>query len=182
MTEVLSIGSWFASVDWGHLMIMALAIGAGLFGIIGSIIPALPGPPVGWLGLLLVYLWGGPGMARGDIGTTTLIVTGVIMVIVTVLDYILPVSLTKATGGSKYGSKGAMVGLVAGCFFSIGGFWAGIVAMLVLPFFGALIYEIIWGHKSGGQAAKGALGSFLGLLSGTGLKLIYSGVIFCYII
>lgn len=180
--EVLSIGSWFASVDWGHLMIMILAIGAGLFAIVGSIIPALPGPPVGWLGMLLVFLWGGPGMSRGDISLTALIVLGVIMVIVSVLDYVLPVSLTKATGGSKYGSKGAMVGLVIGCFFSVGGFWAGIAAMLVLPFFGALLYEIIWGHKSGKAAAKGAFGSFLGLLSGTGLKLICSCVMLCYII
>lgn len=44
---------------------------------------------------------------------TTLIVWGVVVVIVSVIDYVVPMYFTKLTGGSKYAERGAMIGLVA---------------------------------------------------------------------
>ena len=40
------------------LLISILAITAGVIGIAGSILPGLPGTPVSWVGLLLLYIWG----------------------------------------------------------------------------------------------------------------------------
>lgn len=157
---------------------MTIAVCAALFSIVGSIVPGLPGPPVGWLGLLVAYIWGGEHFARGDISTTALIVMFVFMVVVSIMDYYLPVALTRVMGGSKYSSRGAMAGLIAGCVVGFVNFWLGVLAMIALPFFGAWIFEMIWGHKSAGPAAKGGLGAFLGLLSGTGVKLIYSFALF----
>ena len=162
-------------MDWAVILITVLAIGAGLFGIIGSIIPGLPGPPVSWVGMLLVFLWGGPHFSRSEMGLTLLLVMGVVMVVVSILDYVLPATLTKATGGSKYGSRGAMLGLLAGLAVGIASFGFGLIAMLILPFVGAYIGEKNWGGQADGKALKSAMGSFLGLLAGTGIKLIYAG-------
>ncbi len=83
--------------------IIVLAILAGVIGIVGSILPALPGPPLGWVGLLLLYFWGNGTNAAGDpLSSKALIVWGVVVILVSVLDYIVPMYLTKATGGSKY--------------------------------------------------------------------------------
>ena len=89
--------------------IIILAILAGIAGIAGSILPGLPGTPVSWVGLLLLYLWG-----PEDMPLKTLVIWGVVMVAVSVIDYIVPMYFTKLTGGSKYAERGALIGLVAG--------------------------------------------------------------------
>ena len=72
-----------------------------LTGVIGSVVPALPGPPISWVGLLLVGL--SPWVENS---TALIVITGVIAVIITVLDYIIPSLATKHFGGSKYGIRG----------------------------------------------------------------------------
>ena len=84
-------------------LIIILAILAGVIGIAGSILPGLPGTPVSWVGLLLLYIWGPEEMAL-----KTLIVWGVVVAIVSVIDYIVPMYFTKLTGGSRYAERGAM--------------------------------------------------------------------------
>ena len=84
--------------------IIVLAILAGIVGTVGSILPGLPGTPVSWVGLLLLYLWG-----PVDMPLKTLIVWGVVVAVVSVVDYIVPMYFTKLTGGSKYAERGALV-------------------------------------------------------------------------
>ncbi len=158
------------------VLITVLAVLLIIVGIIGSIIPGLPGPPIAWCGLLLKFLWGGEHFSRGDLPLTTLLVMCGIMIVVTILDYVLPARMTKATGGSKHGSRGAMAGLIAACIVGLPLFWIGIIAMVGLPFLGAYICERYWGEKESKAASKAAFGSVLGLLTGTGMKLIYCGV------
>ena len=146
-------------------VIIILAILAGVIGIAGSIIPGLPGPPVSWVGLLLLFLWGPEEMP-----TKTLIIWGAVMVAVSIIDYLVPMYFTKMTGGSRYAERGAMVGLLLGIIFTP-------IGMILGSFLGAFLSELYWGGKSAGAALKAALGSFLGFITDTGLKTIVSVLI-----
>lgn len=150
------------------VIISILAIFAGIIGIAGSILPGLPGTPVSWVGLLLLYIWGDGTNAMGNEMTLrTLIVWGVVVAVVSVIDYIVPMYFTKATGGSKYAERGALVGLIAGIILTP-------VGMILGSFLGAFLFELYYARKGATQALKAATGSFLGFITGTGLKTIVS--------
>ena len=157
-------------------LIIILAIIAGIIGIAGSILPGLPGTPVSWIGLLILYIWSNGTNAAGDeMSTRTLIVWGVVVALVSVIDYIVPMWFTKVTGGSKYAERGAMAGLILGIIFTP-------VGMILGSFLGALLAEWYYNRKGFSQALKAAVGSFLGFITGTGLKTIVACLIMWKII
>ena len=84
--------------------------------------------------------------------------------------------LTKATGGSKYASRGALAGLI------LGSFNVPPVGMILGSFIGAFLLELYYARKSSGDALKSAAGSFLGFILGTGLKIIACCVMMYYIV
>ena len=87
-------------------VVIVLAVLAGLIGIAGSILPGLPGTPFSWIGMLILYIWGSGANGEGDpMSLQTLIVWGIVVLVVSVIDYIVPMYLTRATGGSKYAEK-----------------------------------------------------------------------------
>ena len=95
--------------------IAILAIIFGIVGIVGSIAPALPGPPLSWVGMLVLYIWGAGSNGAGDPMTTKFLLIWLgIVIVVSLLDYVVPAYFTKLTGGSKYGSWGAVIGLLWG--------------------------------------------------------------------
>lgn len=152
-------------------IVSIIAILAGLLGVAGSILPGLPGTPVSWVGMLLLYIWGTGADATGNpISLETLIIWGIVVVIVSVIDYIVPMYFTKVTGGSKHAERGAMAGLLLGIIFTP-------IGMILGSFLGAFLSEMYWGKKTAGPALKAAIGSFLGFILGTGLKTIVSVVI-----
>ena len=157
-------------------LVIVLAILAVVLGIAGSILPGLPGTPISWVGMLLLYIWGTGVNAAGEpMSLQTLIVWGVVVVIVSVVDYIIPMYFTKLTGGSKYAERGALIGLLAGIILTPIGMIAG-------SFLGAFIAEVQWGKKTSSEALLAALGSFLGFILGTGIKTIASVLILWQII
>ena len=157
-------------------LIIVLAILAGIIGIAGSILPGLPGTPFSWIGMLILYVWGNGVNGAGDpMSLCTLIAWGIVVVIVSVVDYFVPMYLTRVTGGSKYAERGALIGLIAGIFLTPIGMIAG-------SFLGAFLSEMYWGKKEAGPALKAAVGSFLGFLFGTGIKTIVAVCIFWQII
>ena len=111
-----------------------LAVILGLAGIAGCILPALPGPPLSWTGLLLLYFWGGTNGKGDDMSLTILLVMLGLTVIVSILDYVIPAKLTKVTGGSSASARGAMAGLLIGIVFTP-------IGMLLGTFLGALLAE-----------------------------------------
>lgn len=143
---------------------LVLAIILCIIGIIGAILPMLPGPPISYAGLWMLWIYD-----NSYVSATTLWVTGIIMVIVTVIDYIAPIWMTDLSGGSKYSTRGATIGLVAGLFFSPWG-------LIVGPFLGALVGELL-AHAQAKKALKVAMMSFVAFLLTTGLKLIYGTVL-----
>ncbi len=156
--------------------IIALAIFLGLIGIIGCVLPVIPGPPISWLGMMVLYFWGKGTDSAGDtMSTRLLIIWLVIMAVVTVLDYIVPSYLTKATGGSKYASRGALAGVLVGLFFAP-------LGIVIGPMLGAFICEAAFSGKKADQSIVPALGAFAGFVCGTLLKLIACGFMMYYIV
>lgn len=144
------------------------AILLGLLGIIGSIVPALPGPPLSWLGLLVLYIWGSGTCDGAPLSSTRLFVWLGIVTVVTVLDYVVPAYFTKLTGGSKYGSWGAIIGLFLGLFLTP-------IGILLGTFLGAFLGELLFANKDAADSLKSALGAFIGFIFGTGMKLVCCG-------
>ena len=133
-----------------------------LVGIIGSLLPVLPGVPFSWVGLLLLYFC--PQIAPNY---WLLGITLAVAIVITVLDYIIPAKGTKYFGGSKHGIWGTNIGLIIGLFFLPFGFLIG-------AFLGAFVGELIYNSNEGKRAFRAATGSFLGFLAGTFLKILVS--------
>ena len=141
-------------------IITFLAALCAIVGIVGAIVPALPGPPLSFAGLLLLLLCDGNG-----IGTGTVIATGVAAAVITLLDYIAPMWLTKKKGGTQYGMWGAGIGMVAGLFMGPWGIVAG-------PFIGAFIGELL-ARTPADKALRMAFVSFAAFMLTTGIKVAY---------
>ena len=157
-------------------VIIILAILAGVIGIAGSILPGLPGPPVSWAGLLILYLWGNGTNGAGDpISTKFLLIWLAITIVVCIVDYVVPAYFTRVTGGSKAAGRGAIVGLIIGMLVPPVGIILGTLG-------GAFLAELLVSQKDGWQSAKSAIGALLGFFFGTGIKLIASGLMMYYII
>jgi hypothetical protein len=141
-----------------------------LIGIAGCLLPVIPGPPLCWASLLILQLHKEPPFT-----SQFLLLWASIVVVVTLLDYYVPVWGTKKFGGSRYGVWGSAIGLVLGMFlFPPIGIIAG-------PFIGALIGESLAG-KDINKALRSAWGSFIGFLAGTIMKLAVSLIMGYYFI
>lgn len=133
-----------------------------LTGLIGCIMPALPGPPLSYLGLLLLHF-----TKQYDFSTKFLIAWAVITILVSIIDYLIPIWGTKKFGGSRYGIWGSVIGLLLGFL------WPPI-GIIFGPFIGAVIGEMIGGQKN--NALKAGFGAFIGFIGGTVIKLMASGI------
>jgi len=133
-------------------------------GVLGTFVPVIPGPPLSWIGLLLLQYTSNVAFSPIFIG-----VTGVIALLATLLDYYLPVLGTKKYGGSKGGVLGAIMGLLFAVFFPV----FGPLGFLVWPFAGAFIGELSQ-QKNQKNSLRAAWGSFVGFLAGSLIKLIIS--------
>ena len=157
---------------WSTVLIV-IAIILAVVGIIGSIVPGLPGPPLSWVGLLLAFF--SHKMGGADMSLTFVLIWLGVTIIVSILDYTVPAKFTKLAGGSKAGSRGALIGMIIGIFLTP-------IGMIPCSLAGAFLAEMFQENKSAGQAFKAALGTFAGFLVGTGMKLITSVVMAYYIV
>ena len=159
-----------------NTVLIIAAILLVLLGLVGSLMPGIPGPPFSFLGIMVLAFVNGINYSW-----SFLLVMGIIASFVFALDYWVPIWGTKKLGGSKAGVRGSMIGMVVGIvltfMFPIGLF----IAMLLGPFIGAYIGEKHAGNDDS-QALKAAFGSFVGFLLGTGLKVIYAVVCIFFVV
>lgn len=155
-----------------EIVLLVLGLLCVIIGILGSFLPVLPGPPISWLGLLLLYLT--PSVPDN---WWFLVITAVIALAITALDYWFPVIGTKKFGGSRAGMIGTTIGLVVAIFFPV----LGIFGIVIWPFIGALVGELTNNSNREG-AVKAAFGSFLGFLTGTFLKFVVAIVYFGFFV
>ena len=146
-------------------LILALA------GFVGCILPIIPGPPLGFIALLIL------SFAKNwePFNVPFWIIMGGLTVLVTILDYIVPVAGAKKYGASKWGVWGSLVGLLVG-FFVFPPF-----GMFVGGFVGAVAGELLAGRERG-KALRAGWGAFVGNLVGMGLKLGLCGVMLYFYI
>ncbi len=147
------------------IILIVIGIVLLIIGLLGCVLPIIPGPPISYLGMVMLQL-----TERGDFSATSMVLFAAIAIAVTVLDFIVPIWGTKRMGGSKAGTWGATIGLLLGVFFFPP------LGLIIGPLIGAVIGELTTG-KDFEPALKSGLGSFLGFLMGTGMKLAVSIVI-----
>lgn len=135
-----------------------------LIGLAGILLPALPGVPLVFAGLLLAAWAGG----FEQVGTVPLVILGVLTVLSIAVDFVATAMGAKRVGASRLALIGAVIGTFAGLA-------AGFVGVFIGPFIGALIGEMLHLRKIDrdglGQAAKVGMATWMGILIGVVLKL-----------
>lgn len=149
------------------ILLLVAGIIALLVGLAGAVLP-IPGPPLSFVGLLLLQF-----SRFAEFSTTLLVSLGLITIVITILDYYIPIWGTKKFGGTRYGAIGATLGLLAG-FFLIPA-----IGIFLGTFLGALVGELL-GGASFKPALKSAFGSFVGFLTGIVVKVVLCLVMIGY--
>ncbi|WP_395065820.1 DUF456 domain-containing protein [Flavobacterium sp.] len=140
------------------IILVVLGLICCVVGLFGSFLPVLPGAPISWIGLLLLYLTDFVENNYWVLGSTL-----ILTIAISILDYIIPAKGTKKFGGTKYGIWGTNIGLIIGLFFPPIGFIIGL-------FVGAFIGELIYNFEDKKGALKAATGAFLGFLVSSFMK------------
>lgn len=142
------------------IFLIILAFVTLLIALVGSIVPALPGVPLAYLSL-----WLGRWSEYTPFGDTFMWIMAGVTLAVFLADYFLPPLIVKKLGGSKAATWGSIIGMILGMIFTP-------IGMLLGMLLGAFLGEIMYAKRSGYMALKAAMGTFLGFLLGTGLKLL----------
>ncbi|MCD6152656.1 MAG: DUF456 domain-containing protein [Syntrophobacterales bacterium] len=155
-------------------MAIALIIFGLLFalsGIVGCILPVIPGPVLSFLSLIIL------SCAKNwePFSATFLILMGSLMVLVTILDYVVPAGGAKKYGASRLGVGGSVIGMLTGFFF------LPPLGLFIGAFLGALAGELL-ARKEGKDALRAGWGVFVGIVVGIGLKLAFTGVVLFFYI
>ncbi|MEZ5384127.1 MAG: DUF456 domain-containing protein [Prosthecobacter sp.] len=154
---------FFTTMPWEMWGVWMLTICLLIVGLIGSVVPFLPGP-------LLIFVAGiihtvlRPESAMGMWG---LIIFSLLLVIAYVLDFVSGALGARWFGASRWGIAGVFIGGIAGMFFMPLGLVLG-------PLIGGIAFELLFAKKRLQPAAKSAWGSLLGTGVGLVLRLVVS--------
>ncbi len=154
-----------------NVVLLIIGLMLAIAGVVGCILPVLPGPILSFCALLLIS-WTKNWQIFSQ---TFLIVMGAVTVLLILLDYIAPAVGAKKYGASKRGLWGSAIGMIIGIFFIPP--WG----MIVGAFIGALVGELASG-KSGSKALRAGWGILIGNVLGVGLKLAFTAVVLFYYI
>ena len=129
-----------------------------LVGLVGIVLPALPGTILIFVGLLLAA-WA-DGFAR--VGPWMLVLIGVIGAASYAVDFVAAALGAKHLGASKRAMVGAALGTVLGLFF-------GFVGVIIGPLLGAIVGELTQ-HRDWKRVGKAGLAAWIGFAVGTAVK------------
>lgn len=142
----------------------AIAVLLVLLGLAGILLPAIPGLPLVFLGML-VAAWAG---GFEQVGGWTLLALATLTLVSIGIDFLASAAGARKVGASRLAVAGALLGTVVGLFF-------GFVGVFVGPFAGAVVGELVArrgvGHRDLGQATKVGVGTWFGIFVGIVLKL-----------
>ena len=149
-------------------LILILAVCLTAVGIVGCFIPVVPGPLLAYCGVLCLLSTDAPP------SMTALVAFGAATIVVSILDYVIPMAGAKRFNCSKFGTWGAAIGTVVGLFFFP-------IGLILGPFLGAFIVELI-AKKSVAAAALGGIGALLGFLASVLIKALLCAGMLAYVI
>jgi uncharacterized protein YqgC (DUF456 family) len=150
------------------ILLIILGVILLIIGLVGCVLPIIPGPPITYLSLLLLQI-----TEKHQFTSRFLIFWAIVAITVTIIDNLTPIWGTKKYGGSKKAIWGSIIGLLVGLFLFPP------FGIIVGPFIGAVLGELING-KDTNEAIRSGFGAFIGFLGGTLLKLISSGFMIFY--
>jgi len=148
---------------------MVLGIIAGIIGIIGSVLPALPGPLLTYSTLFILYYIGGENLMP----SYNLIYIGVIAGLLVIISNLIPVAATKISGASKSGVYGSIIGSIVGLimFPPLGVFLGAVI--------GATLGEY-YAFSDVKRSISAGVGSTLGTIAVLFIQFIFSISVFVY--
>jgi len=146
------------------ILLIILGILFLIIGLAGCVLPVLPGPPLSFVALLMLHF-----TQKYQFTENTLWLWAFIAIGVTLIDTFIPVWGAKKYGGSKKAIWGSILGLMVGLFFFPP------LGILIFPFLGAVLGELIDGKETT-AALRAGFGTFIGFMGGILLKLIASGM------
>ncbi|MBP7793031.1 MAG: DUF456 domain-containing protein [Candidatus Goldbacteria bacterium] len=138
-----------------------------IIGLVGCIVPVIPGTPLCFIGLLLLHF-----SLKIEFSVFFLIVMGILTILSSTLDNLIPALSVKKAGGSKKAVSGVIIGVLTGFFFMPWG-------IIIFPFLGALIAELL-SKKNIRSALKSSLGAFIGFIIGVALKITVASTMLFY--
>ena len=142
-----------------QILLWSAVIGLFLVGIVGAVIPVLPGTPFILAGIF-IYAWS----TGFEIVTWPWLITFTGLTLISVgLDHLLSVMAPRGAKASWWAVVGAAVGLVAGCFF-------GLPGILLGPLVGATLFEWLYCRQLSHSLGAG-ISTFIGFMVATALKL-----------
>ncbi len=153
------------------IILLTVAAVILLLGIIGSVAPVLPGPPLCYLALLIAHF-----TSIIEFSAQFLLFWAVLVIVVVILDYMIPVWGAKKFGGTKAGTWGAGIGLVIGLIIF------PTVGIILGPVLGAFAGELIANRNDVKHAVRAAIGALVGFVLSTGLKLAVCFVMTFYFV
>lgn len=153
-------------------MDIALTILAGillLIGLGGAVLPILPGPPLSYIGILLLQL-----THKVNFSLTFMLGWLVAVIAVTLLDNLIPIWTTKKFGGSKACTWGSAIGMVIGMFFTP-------IGIILGTLLGAIVGEFLT-NKRASDSLRAGWGALVGFLCGIIAKVMVCGLLLYYYI
>ena len=138
------------------LLFLILAILLLVVGLIGCFIPIVPGPPIAYIGILLLHF-----SSYADFSTSTLLIWLAAVVLIQLVDFIVPIYGLKYFKGSKTGQWSCLIGSLVGLLFFPP------MGIIIGPFIGAFLGESLLEHRSTKEAVRAAFGAFIGFIIGT---------------
>jgi uncharacterized protein len=151
-----SLQLWWAGIDWQMLGVWTLTICLLIVGVVGAIVPLLPGPMLLFVaGVLHTLLRPESGMSAWGIALLCLL-----FVLAYVVDIASSAMGAKWFGASRWGVAGVLIGGIVGLFF-------GIPGLLIGPVAGGLAFEVFLAKRDFRSGMKSTWGSVVG--TGVGL-------------
>ena len=142
-----------------EILLFILSFLCIVIGIIGCLVPILPGASLAYIGMLLLHF-----TEKVHFTYTQLVIWLLLVVVLQILDYVTPMLGSKYSGGTTYGKRGCLAGTFVGMFFMPWG-------ILVGPFVGAVVGELL-GGSNWRCAFRSGIGSLLGFVLGTLIKIV----------
>ena len=157
-------------MDQGLISVVAIIL--LLLGIVGTILPVLPGLLLSLAGLL-IYKFG----TDAPLSIVFIWIFVALTLISTVLNYVIPAKTNRKYGGTKWGSIGSFVGTLIGIFFIPIPF-----GFLIGMFAGVFVGELLHDANDKKKAWNSTKGALIGFLYGTGFNLIVGLAMFLVVV